>query len=91
MQCCKIDITETEPKKVVLKTYTCHEVRDNIDGWKELFRKKNKTDSVKKDPYYEAYCKRLDEFLAQCTCSKPSVGEKIQYAKEKREKGEGQW
>jgi hypothetical protein len=77
-----------------ITTFTCHEVRDCIEGWKKEFRDKNATDLIqlrRPDRAYEAFCKELDDFLAQCKCPKPSIEEKIQLAKEKREAGQSAW
>jgi hypothetical protein len=92
---CKLRRYVSEGLSTCIKTFTCHEVRDCIEGWKKEFRDKNATDRVELsrgfDPAYVEFCKELDDFLDQCKCPKPSVEEKIQWAKEKREIGNGAW
>lgn len=54
------------------KVYSCDEVRQLYEMWKEAFRKENDTDTIIKmgftDPCYERYYQQLDEFLNQCKC-----------------------
>ena len=54
--------------------YSCTEVRELQESWKREFREKNETDKIfemgLRDPYYERFCKHIDEFLDKCKCKK---------------------
>ncbi len=58
--------------RLMIKTFTCDEVRDKIEDWKREFRERNATDHLTaagmKDMAYERYCKEMDDFLSQCKC-----------------------
>lgn len=49
-----------------IKRYTCEHVKANYQTWLTVFKKVNKTDSIKHDKYYESFRKELEEFVNGC-------------------------
>lgn len=53
-------------------TYTCHDIRKNIEEMKKDFYMRNRTDlkiiHTGIDKRYEQYCSGLNNFLSQCKC-----------------------
>jgi hypothetical protein len=69
---CKFERYEQDGNIVNVKRYTCSEVRELNNQWKDEMRIKNQTDNViksgRKDKYYDDYCQQIDDFLAGCSC-----------------------
>ncbi len=69
---CKFSRYEETSNGIILKRYSCEEVRSLRDQWITDFRRINKTDVVertRKDTAFEIYKKSIDEFIEDCKCN----------------------
>jgi hypothetical protein len=69
---CKVKRFENRGNGMEVFHYSCEDVRNLKEEWKEKFRKVNRTDYVIKsqgrDKRYDEFCQEIEDFISKCTC-----------------------